>query len=145
MTTEQADHFMRHIEQHAAALREGRFTKDISYIDKLRSAQYVFLELSHDMVHIMRSKEFKGYENADFDFYVALPENWKEHEFGHFDYSSFQTGIRIHQTLDLGMISERKIQLSLEDAEKQMTNFGRVIQDAEVMIAMLNEYFAVNG
>ena len=144
MLTEQADHFMRHIERHAAALREGRFTKDVSYIDKLRSAQYTFLELAHDMVHVMRFKEFKGYENADFDFNVTLPENWKEHVFGSFDYNSFRVGIRIHEALDLGMVSERNMKLSLEDAERQMTNFGRVIQDAEVMIAMLEEHFAVN-
>lgn len=32
MSVEQADHFMRHIERHAQALREGNFSKGIDIL-----------------------------------------------------------------------------------------------------------------
>lgn len=141
MTLEQADHLMRHMEGHAEALRIGSFSKDISYIKRLREAQYLFLEVSHDMVHVMRTKQFKGYENADFDFVVDLPKDWKEHQFRKFDFNSFSIGLKLRTTLDLGMVTEKNILLTCEQAVQQLGAFANAIQDAEVFIKMLNEYF----
>lgn len=38
MTVEQMDHFLRHVKMHADELRNGTFSKDITYLEKLREA-----------------------------------------------------------------------------------------------------------
>lgn len=140
MNLEQADHFVRHAAKHAEEIRQGNFQKDIAeYSQKLLMARQIFLEISHDMVHVMRSKQFKGYENADFDFDTRLPEDWSDHEFSKFDYNSFNIGIRVKNTIDLGMVEERYILLSLEDAEQQMSVLGKAVQDCSVLLEMLKE------
>ena len=143
MTLEQMDHFLRHIKIHAEEVRNGSFNKDEAYIYKLREAQYMALEISHDMVHVMREKLYKGYENADFQFVISLPENWEKHEFRTFDYSSFRIGINLKETIDLGMIPERAIPLECKSAEEQMECLAKAVQDAEVLIAMLKPIFGI--
>lgn len=139
MSLEQMDHFLRHVKMHAEELRRGEFCKEVeSYVSKLRMAQGLALEVSHDMIHVMRLKEFKGYENADFSFDVFLPENWKEHHFREYTYTSFKVGCRLKETLDLGYIPEDCIQLSCEEAQSQLEILGNAIQDVEVMIMMLS-------
>lgn len=142
MSLERADHFMRHMKGHAEELKNGNFTKDKSYIDRLKDAQYIFLEISHDMIHVMRFKQFKGYENADFQFETNLPNDWEHHEFRDFDMTSFNDGIRLKETLDLGIVAEDKIILACENAEVQLTLLGEAIQDAEVFIKMLERHFS---
>lgn len=141
MSLERADHFMRHMKGHAEELRNGNFTKDESYIDRLKDAQYTFLEISHDMIHVMRFKQFKGYENADFQFETNLPNDWEHHEFREFDMTSFIDGIRLKETLDLSILSEDNITLTCKNAEVQLRLLGEAIQDAEVLIKMLEKHF----
>lgn len=62
MTLEQMDHFLRHMKMHAEEFKNETFTKNSSYLEKLIDAQKLALEISHDMVHVMRVKQFKGYE-----------------------------------------------------------------------------------
>ena len=142
MSLERADHFMRHMECHAEELRNGRFTKDKSYMDRLKDAQYIFLEISHDMIHVMRFKQFKGYENADFQFETNLPNDWEHHEFRKFDMTSFTDGIRLKESLDLGILMEDNIALACKNAEVQLRLLGEAIQDAEVFIKMLERHFS---
>ena len=66
MSLEQMDHVLRHVEMHANEFRHGNFTKGGDYLKKLKEAQELALEVSHDIIHVMRTKQFKGYENADF-------------------------------------------------------------------------------
>lgn len=143
MTLEQMDHFLRHVRIHAEEFRNGSFNKSEAYIYKLREAQYMALEISHDMIHVMRQKSFKGYENADFQFVVNLPKNWEKHEFRTFDYSSFRTGIKLREIIDLGIIPEKMIPLDCKDAEEQMEVLANAVQDAEVLITMLKPHFGI--
>lgn len=142
MTLEQMDHFLRHMKMHAEEFKNETFTKNSSYLEKLIDAQKLALEISHDMVHVMRVKQFKGYENADFSFDVSLPADLKRHVFHSFDYSSFRIGCNLKATLDLGMIEDKDILLSVEDAEEQMEALGNAVQDAGVLIELLKVYFA---
>lgn len=64
MSLEQMDHFLRHVKMHVEEFQNGDFYKDRSYLEKLKEAQYLALEVSHDMIHVMRTKQFKGYEDA---------------------------------------------------------------------------------
>ena len=141
MTLEQMDHFLRHIEIHVNEFRQGCFTKGSDYLSKLKTAQKLALDVSHDIIHVMRTKQFKGYENADFCYDVSLPADIKHHHFRHFDASSFRVGCKLKATIDLGLIPEHLIVLSVEDAEQQMNELGWAIQDAGVFIKMLEEYF----
>ena len=82
MSLEQTDHFLRHVKMHADEVKLGTFKKDKEdYLKKLKEAQKVALEMSHDMIYILRLRKFKGYENADFSFNIKLPDDWKNHEF----------------------------------------------------------------
>ena len=141
MTLEQMDHFLRHVGGDAEELRSGDFYKDFSYLEKLREAQRLALEVSHDMIHVMRTKKFKGYEDADFCFDVALPADLNAHQFRTFDAASFKVGCKVKTIIDLCMVEEKNIILTKEDAEDQMNTFGAAIQDAGVMIKLLEEYF----
>mgnify|MGYP004590636923 FL=1 len=141
MTLEQMDHFLRHVKMHVEEFQNGDFYKDRSYLEKLKEAQRLALEVSHDMIHVMRTKQFKGYEDADFCFDVHLPQNLKAHEYRTFDSTSFRVGCKLKATLDLGMVDEKHIILTKEDAEVQMETFGHAIQDAGVFIKLLEEYF----
>ena len=141
MTLERMDHFLRHIKKHAEEVKSGTFNKDITaYSSNLRAAQYLALDISHDMVHVMRVKKFEGYEDADFEFVITLPKNWKEHEFREFDEDSFKIGCRLKATLDYGMVAEKHIILACRDAEQQMTTLANAVQDATVLLKMLEEY-----
>lgn len=142
MTLEQMDHFLWHMKMHAEEFKNETFTKNSSYLEKLIDAQKLALEISHDMVHVMRVKQFKGYENADFSFDVSLPADLERHVFRSFDYSSFRIGCNLKATLDLGMIEDKDILLSVEDAEEQMEALGNAVQDAGVLIELLKVYFA---
>lgn len=138
MTNEQMDHFLRHVKMHAEEVRLGTFSKEPQeYISKLIAARQLALEISHDMIHIMRIKQFEGYENADFQFDTFLPNNWQEHEFHTFDSTSFIIGCKIRSNLDYGMIDEKNIILSCSDAENQLEILANSIQDASVLIEML--------
>ena len=141
MTLEQMDHFLRHVKMHVEEFRTGDFYKDRSYLEKLKEAQYLALEVSHDIIHVMRSKQFKGYENADFSFNVSLPKDLEKHVFQTFDATSFRVGCKLKATLDLGMVDEGHIILTVKDAETQMETLGHAIQDAGVFIKMLEKYF----
>ena len=141
MTLEQMDHFLRHVEMHVNEFRQGSFTKGSSYLKKLKEAQKLALDVSHDIIHVMRTKQFRGYENSDFCYDVSLPEDIKHHHFRHFDASSFRVGCKLKATIDLGLIPEQLIVLSVEDAEQQMNELGWAIQDAGVFIKILEEYF----
>ena len=142
MSLEQMDHFLRHVKQHAEELKQGVFNKDRSYLERLKVARYMALEVSHDMIHVMRIKEFKGYEDADFCFDITLPdEDLTQHEYRVFDATSFKVGCKVQSILNLEIIDERKIQLSKEEAEAQMTALGNAIQDASVLIELLEKTF----
>lgn len=137
MSLENADHFLRHVKMHADEVKAGTFKKDKEdYLNKLRKAQKVALEISHDIVYILRLREFKGYENADFSFDVHLPKDWKNHEFRTFDCQSFSAGCKLGNALEMG-IDEKNIKIDVEELEKQMQNLGDVIQDSAVLIKML--------
>lgn len=142
MSLEQMDHFLRHVKMHADEFRNGTFTKDRVYLDKLTTAQRLALEISHDMIHVMRLKKFEGYEDVDFSFDVSLPDDLKAHVFRSFDYSSFRVGCTLRNTLDLGMVEEKNIILSKEDAEYQLNTLADAIQDAGVFVKLLEEYFS---
>lgn len=141
MSLEQTDHFLRHVRIHANELREGTFSKEKEYLEKLKSAQYTALEISHDIIHVLRLREFKGYENADFSFDVNLPENWKNHEFRKFDSQSFRLGCKLKRTLDMGLVDENSLKINIKELEEQMEILGNSIQDSEVLIKMLEEHF----
>lgn len=141
MSLEQMDHVLRHIEMHADEFRKGNFTKGGDYLKKIKEAQKLASDVAHDIVHVMRTKQFKGYENADFRYDVVLPDDYKHHEFRHFDATSFQIGCKLKATMDLGIIPERLIILSCEEAEEQMNELSWAIQDAEVFIKILSEHF----
>ena len=141
MSLEQMDHFLRHIEIHANEFRQGCFTKGSDYLRKLKQAQKLALDVSHDIIHVMRTKQFRGYETADFSYDVSLPDDIKHHEFRHFDATSFRVGCKLKMTIDLCLIPAKNIVLSVEDAEDQMNQFGWAVQDAGVFIAILEEYF----
>ena len=94
------------------------------------------------MIHVMRTKQFEGYEDADFDFDVRLPKNLKEHKFRHFNWASFAVGRKLKATLDLDIIDEKHIVLSKEDAEEQMAILSQAIQDAGVLLKLLEVHFA---
>ena len=142
MSLEEMDHFLRHMKVHAEEVRKGVFLKDKYYLERLKVAQRLALELSHDIIHIMRIKEFKGYENADFSFNIALPDNWKNHEFRTFDYTSFCVGCKLKNAFDLGVVSEKELSLDSKDMEQQMENLSNAIQDSEVLIKLLEEHFS---
>lgn len=142
MSLEQMDHFLRHMKMHAEEFKNETFTKNSPYLEKLIDAQKLALEISHDIVHIMRIKQFKGYENADFSFDVSLPADLQNHVFRSFDYSSFRIGCNLKATMDLGIIDEKDILLSVDDAEEQMETLGNAIQDAGVFIELLLVYFS---
>ena len=73
MSLEQTDHFLRHVKMHADEVKLGTFKKDKEdYLKKLKEAQKVGLEMSHDMIYILRVRKFKGYENADFSFNIKF-------------------------------------------------------------------------
>lgn len=140
MSLEQSDHFLRHIKMHAEELKNGTFSKKVKYLDNLKEAQYCAMEVSHDLIHILRYKKFKGYENADFSFDVSLPSNLTGHEFREFDYDSFHAAYRLKNALDIG-ITEDSLNISVEELENQMENLSAAIQDAGVFIKLLEKYF----
>lgn len=141
MSLEQMDHVLRHIQMHVDEFRNGEFCKDVSYLEKLKEAQHLALDISHDMIHIMRTKKFKGYEDADFSFDVSLPQDLQTHIFRDFDATSFKIGCTLKNALDLDMVDEFHLILSKEDAETQMETLGHAIQDAGVFIKILEQYF----
>ncbi len=136
-----SDYIIQYAKPYLLKPEECHFCKDVIYFFKLISAQLTFLEFSHDIIHILRTKGFKGYENADFNFDVSLPKNWRKHVFNIFDYESFKLAIQIHDIFNMGFTDEMHIRLTCEDAELMMETLGNAIQDAEVFIAMLEEYY----
>ena len=137
MSLEQTDHFLRHVKMHADEVKLGTFKKDKEdYLKKLKEAQKVALEMSHDMIYILRLRKFKGYENADFSFNIKLPDDWKNHEFRTFDCQSFRIGCKLRMALEMG-IDERNLRIDVKELEEQMKVLGDDIQDSEVLIKML--------
>ena len=137
MSLEQTDHFLRHVKMHADEVKLGTFKKDKEdYLKKLKEAQKVALEMSHDMIYILRLRKFKGYENADFSFNSTLPDDWKNHEFRTFDCQSFKIGCKLRMALEMG-IDERNLRIDVKELEEQMKVLGDAIQDSEVLIKML--------
>lgn len=137
MSLEQTDHFLRHVKMHADEVKLGTFKKDKEdYLKKLKEAQKVALEMSHDMIYILRLRKFKGYENADFSFNIKLPDDWKNHEFRTFDCQSFRIGCKLRMALEMG-IDERNLRIDVKKLEEQMKVLGDAIQDSEVLIKML--------
>ena len=137
MSLEQTDHFLRHVKMHADEVKLGTFKKDKEdYLKKLKEAQKVALEMSHDMIYILRLRKFKGYENADFSFNITLPDDWKNHEFRTFDCQSFRIGCKLRMALEMG-IDERNLRIDVKELEEQMKVLGDAIQDSEVLINML--------
>ena len=122
---------------HADEVKLGTFKKDKEdYLKKLKEAQKVALEMSHDMIYILRLRKFKGYENADFSFNITLPDDWKNHEFRTFDCQSFKIGCKLRMALEMG-IDERNLRIDVKELEEQMKVLGDAIQDSEVLIKML--------
>ena len=137
MSLEQTDHFLRHVKMYADEVKLGTFKKDKEdYLKKLKEAQKVALEMSHDMIYILRLRKFKGYENADFSFNIKLPDDWKNHEFRTFDCQSFRIGCKLRMALEMG-IDERNLRIDVKELEEQMKVLGDAIQDSEVLIKML--------
>lgn len=147
MTVEQADHFLRHIKRHAEELRNGTFKKDETYLKKLECAQEMALEISHEMVHIMRRKGFEKYENQDFVFDTKVPESKEElekYEFHEFDYESFRLACKIQRATEI-LLWDDEARLDLEPAAaaRELENLGNAITDAGVMIELLKDYFNI--
>jgi len=142
MTVEQMDHFLRHVKMHADELRNGTFSKDITYLEKLREAQRMAIDISHEMFHIMRRKGFENYAGQDFVFNVAIPEDLEHYEFHMFDYESFRLGCKIQRITEILMDDEIKISLEPKPAADELERFSNAIQDAAVMIKMVEKHFS---
>ena len=93
----------------------------------------------------MREKGFDGYKDNDFNPYIPLPADYKNHSFRVFDYESFKFAIEVKYLMDLGMVMEKDIMFSEEEGEIQMQILYAVLEDTEVFIQMLEEYFAKNA
>ena len=141
MTTEQMDHFLRHVKMHAEELRNGTFCKDATYLYKLREAQDMALEISHEIFHIMRTKGFEKYEGDGFMFYTKLPENLEQHEFRDFDYESFRLGCKIKRATDMILCDEKDLELDENEVAKELEILGNAIQDAGVLLKLLENHF----
>lgn len=144
MSMEQMDHFLRHVKMHAEELREGTFNKGPDYVEKLKDAQYCALEVSHDIIHILRFKKFKGYENADFSFCISLPDNFENYTFSEFGPDSFRAGTRLKNALDMG-VEEERLSVEVHVLEMQMENLASAVRDAGVLIKLLEDHFSKKG
>ena len=141
MSLEQMDHFLRHVKMHAEELENETFSKDIGYLEKLKFAQYKAKDVAHDLFHVMREKGFEGYKDNDFNSYIPLPDDYKQHSFRTFDYESFRLAINVKYIMTLGMVMERDIPLNEDEARKQMEILYYALEDAEVFLQMLEVYF----
>lgn len=142
LTNEQAEHYARHLSIHVNEVKEGNFSKDIEYVDALVQARILFLEAAHDMVYIMREKEFRGYEDADFNFDVRIDEgNLTNHQFQKFDVTSYRVVKRIRNLLEFQ--KPKLIELSREEAEMQMNVLSQTIIDLSYGILLFQKYFKV--
>lgn len=142
MTVENMDHFLRHISMHAEELRNGTFEKDVTYLEKLKEAQRIAIDISHEMFQIMRRKGFENYAGQDFVFNVAIPEDLEHYEFHMFDYESFRLGCKIQRITEILMDDEIKISLEPKPAADELERFSNAITDAAVMIKLLEVHFS---
>ena len=142
MTVENMDHFLRHISMHAEELRNGTFEKDVTYLEKLKEAQRIAIDISHEMFQIMRRKGFENYAGQDFVFNVAIPEDLEHYEFHMFDYESFRLGCKIQRITEILMDDEIKISLEPKPAADELERFSNAIRDSAVMIKLLEEHFS---
>lgn len=145
MTTEQMDHFLRHVKMHAEELRNGTFSKDETYLDKLREAQDMAIDVSHELFHIMRTKGFENYAGQDFVFDTRVPENLEEHVFHEFDYESFRLGCKVKRATDMIICDEKSLELGKEEAAKELEILGEAIQDAAVLLKLLEKHYFVTA
>lgn len=76
---------MRELKSTIDEFKYGTFCKDEKFFEKVVKVRTSVLEWAHDIVYIMRGKQFKGYENIDFSFNLSLPE-----DFDNFKLSDFQ-------------------------------------------------------
>lgn len=142
MTVENMDHFLRHMSMHAEELRNGTFEKDVTYLEKLKEAQRIAIDISHEMFQIMRRKGFENYAGQDFVFNVAIPEDLEHYEFHMFDYESFRLGCKIQRITEILMDDEIKISLEPKPAADELERFSNAIRDSAVMIKLLEEHFS---
>lgn len=140
MNLEKMDHFLRHMKLHREELRIGLFKKSPEYLTNLKEAQREAIELIHDNFHICRCHGFDRYKNADFELTVKLPKDVEKHEFREFDYDSFRISIKNKNALNMG-INEKFLRFELSDLEREMEALGNAVQDAEVLIKLLEEHF----
>lgn len=143
MTLEEGLHIARHLKGHVEELRKGTFEKKQDYLDLLVSTRWQLLELAHDMVYIMREKEYKGYEDADFYYNPRLPKDLdiSKHEFMTLTFDSFRTVTETQAKMEF--MEARDVRLSKEDAEKQMEVLSDATRDLSVGIAIFKSYFGV--
>lgn len=145
MTVEQMDHFLRHVKMHAEELRSGTFSKDEKYLEKLMEARNMAVEVSHEMFHIMRRKGFENYAGQDFVFETKLPEDLNTHVFHVFDNESFKLGCKIQRITEIALwCDEISIELEPKAASTELETFANAIQDADVFVKLLQEYFSKN-
>ncbi len=140
MTFEQLEHFLRHLYIHAQEIRNGTFDKDIrSYMRNVECARYLSNEIAHTLVHLMRLKKFKGYENADYRFDTEEPsvEELKSYKFTKFVPGDFSYGITIANTMRMGLVSDEDIVLPIDVSQQQMERFGKAIKDCSAILVML--------
>lgn len=141
MTFEQLEHFLRHLHLHAQEIRAGTFNKDLrSYIMNVTTARDLSNEVAHTLVHLMRLKEFEGYEEADYEFDTAMPNKveLKSYRFSKFAPGDFTYGITIANTIRMGLVSDQNISLPIQESQEQLQRFGKAIKDCNAMIAILN-------
>ncbi len=140
MNLEQMDHFLRHMKLHREELRIGVLKKGPEYLENLKKAQQEAIELIHDNFHICRCHGFEHYKDADFELDVKIPDDLEKHQFREFNYDSFRVSVRNKNALNMGM-SEKALRVELEDLEREMESLANAVQDAGVLISLLEEHF----
>ena len=78
MSLEKADHFLRHIKMHADEVKSGTFNKDKEdYLNKLRKAQRVALEISHEMpIFLLMLTCLRIGKIMNLEYLIASPLEW---------------------------------------------------------------------
>ena len=145
LSLEELFHVTRHLKIHMEELREGRLLKDEKYLYLVISARLGLLECAHDMVYIMREKQFKGYENLDFTFDLTIPKDLdiNTYEFSTLTYDSFKVVQRIEELLEI-MANPSFILLDPASANEQMKVLEKSIIESCIAIIMLKKHFNIS-
>lgn len=141
MTREDYIKVARHLKRHVNELKKGTFNRDRRFLDVIAFTRYEVIQWMHEMIYIMREKQFKGYEEIDFLVDVELPKNHLNYEFSDFYAESFVT---INTVLNkLEFISAISINLNPNDAESQLKILEVLVKDFSVAILLFKEHYNV--